>query len=448
MMWASRSSRLKWLIVSAFFTWLFITENFQNANADVETLIDDIAKVLNRNSSRQEILKTLKQHKKEKLRLDTFAGWERWGATYSNCNADINPSLSPIEIDSKKVTHLKKGLAVLIYSDLGTPANCLYLSSDLVKQTFEMEAVNIMVAPICREFITTISGAGGGAADFRYFKGAVFYFTNSQVEPERSLHQIDGRKFDMEIEIEFTDRMGEKSTLLHVMVEPLEEAVEDLKKKMAGLKDTIETKEAHLNRLEEACLNAEKEYFELMALEIEQLNNTAYVNQFNKLNKMFHDIHEMTNAKYLALQGTLKSIQAATEQSAQNKIGIMEDVDKLKVRNQKGWARSKEQMKREKEVYEARKKKDASLRKAKLFAKKSVIIQEDLKTYEDLFAKNSIGVPGGKPAPDLKYDSPDKLVEELKSYSGILDAIETAEVHIINNKYHVIMVQLPQYQAV
>jgi len=65
--------------------------------------------------------------------------------------------------------------------------------------------------------------AGLGNPEYRFFKKAMLLFSNAEVEPERSLHQIDGKKFPLEIVFFFSDVRNTDETQIHVMVEVIGE---------------------------------------------------------------------------------------------------------------------------------------------------------------------------------------------------------------------------------
>lgn len=82
-----------------------------------------------------------------------------------------------------------------------------------------MISVTIQALPACFKQLTHVYGAGERESNIRYFKQAVFFFTNTPPEEDQSLHQIDGKEFQMEILMEFVDMNGKDYTQIFSLVE-------------------------------------------------------------------------------------------------------------------------------------------------------------------------------------------------------------------------------------
>lgn len=168
-----------------------------------------------------------------------------------------------------------------------------------------MEAVTITALPNCHKRLTYISGGGRQQISLRYFKRGVFFFTNSSVGVEQSLHQIFGKKFQMGILLEFVARNEKDYTQVYIMVEtkspqetpenPVFKALERSFEKLTEevRKELSVTSEGAIKQkgLHEECRNSEKDFLKAKK-EIEMFEQGDYIGRVELLLK---NIKRITN---------------------------------------------------------------------------------------------------------------------------------------------------------
>jgi len=155
-----------------------------------------------------------------------FSSCEQWATDYPNCNPENNMYLSPVNIDTKMAI-TTKDQTLFVFSD--TPPKSLYnleySHKDLrgVKDTPKVDVLSINNGKDISKLIQATFVSGLGDSDYRYFRNALFLFTDGDrnLSPKRSFHQIDGQKFDMEIVLTFMTKPQDQFsdiTQIHVMV--------------------------------------------------------------------------------------------------------------------------------------------------------------------------------------------------------------------------------------